>query len=116
MTPSSEQTVSTLYANWIHSTAMGVPFNRWAPPTAITILLVLAACVPPGTTASTVTVTKPAYSPPAAASVAVAPTETTIPGDGSYRVGVEVTPGTYSSKPNRDSIPLCQWTRLCDLS
>lgn len=35
-----------------------------------------------------------------------------IPGDGTFRVGSEVKPGTYKSKPDASGVGMCYWARL----
>lgn len=76
------------------------------------LALVLAGCAGTPSAPTTVTVTRPAY-----VSAAAQPTPNTIPGSGTYRVGVDVQPGTYSSTPTTGgSFALCQWERLKDLS
>lgn len=82
---------------------------------ALALMAALAGCSGTTSAPATVTVTKPAYIPPTSA--AEQPTRNTIPGSGTYRIGVDVQPGTYSSTPTTgSSFALCQWTRLKDLS
>jgi hypothetical protein len=69
-------------------------------------------------TAAPVTITVTATAPATAPTVTATPTQvagTTIPGEGTFRVGVDVQPGTYMSSPSESGLN-CWGYRLRDLS
>lgn len=47
-----------------------------------------------------------------ATGTAAAAPATTIPGDGLYRVGIDLTPGIYQSAGSSDPVHACYWQRL----
>jgi hypothetical protein len=80
----------------------------------------LTACVPNSGTAPTVTVTRtlPGTAfPPATVSSTPSPVgpATTIPGEGTFRVGIDIEPGTHTTTPRPGGYS-CVWTRLSSLS
>lgn len=92
--------------------------------TAASVALILAGCGGGGSVATkTVTVTAPPAtvtvpappSAPSTATVASPEPSATIPGDGTFRVGADVQPGTYTASPSRSGFN-CWWYRLSDLS
>jgi hypothetical protein len=85
----------------------------------------ITACAPVSTAPpATVTFTQtvhdsgPTFSTPSAPAVATPRGPAAVMAtDGTYRVGVDIQPGTYKSAPTHaNSYPFCTWTRLSDFS
>jgi hypothetical protein len=100
------------------STVMVTRFLTTVGTCAIAVVSVAGCVAPTKAPLATVTVTAPPgiTAPTTSAGNSPTPNAGTIPGNGTFRVGADVQPGTYSTAGPANGSPFCSWWRLSDLS